>query len=134
MARRIVEKKESLTTLIPEFGEIKSKADDFKKQAEAKNKAIKKLMAEEGITEKEVEGWQVKYLVSTSDSYDEDAMLEFMKKHKQFAECIKTREYIDEEVLEDLIYHGKLSKNLVASLDRFRTVKETEKLLIKRVR
>lgn len=139
MAKRIV-KEESLTTLIPEFGELKTQADSYKKEADVKNKQIKKLMAEEGLEEKEVDGWQVKYTVALTESYDEDAMLEALKKdwakRNGSMECpyIKTKEYIDEEVLEDMIYKGQLPKKLVASLDKFRIVKETEKLSVKRVR
>jgi hypothetical protein len=137
MAKRI--EKESLTKLIPEFGEVKTKADAYKKEADAKNKVIKKLMSEAGLEEKEVEGWQVRYSVVRTESYDEEALIEYLKadwvKRNGSMECpfIKTKEYIDEEVLEDYIYHGKLPKKLVASLDKFRIVKETEKLNVKRV-
>ena len=108
--------------------------DVYKKDVDAKNKVIKKLMAEEGLEEKEVEGWEARYSVRVSESYNEEAMLEYMHKHKEFADCIRTKEYIDEAVLEDLIYKGAIPKNKVAALGKFRVTKETEVLTIKRVK
>lgn len=123
----------TLDKLIPMYGKDKAVLDEYKKSTDLANKRIKELMVEQGLNEKEAGGYLVKYSISVSESYDTDQLIEYIHKHKDLEPCIKTREYIDEAVLEDLIYKGKLSKTEVAALDKFRITKETPKLTVKKV-
>ena len=131
-------KKATLKELIPVYGETKEKADMFKKAAEKQNADIKKEMVkllkdEDTKVEAEAGGWIATYSIRTYTSFNEEAMIEFLKEHKEdFAGCVKKKEYIDEKVLEDLLYHGKVSKKLVVALDKFREEKQTAYLTIKR--
>lgn len=125
--------KELLGKLVAKYGQEKEVLDKYKKSTDADNKQIKSIMMEEGLDSFESDGYEAKYSVSKSESYNTEALLEYIHKHKDLEPCIKTQEYIDENVLEDLIYKGKLSKTEVAALDKFRIVKETPKLTIKKV-
>lgn len=128
-----VQKQLTLEELIPLYGQEKEIMDKYKKSTDAVNKQIKELMVKEGQDEKEAGGYIAKYSVSYTESYDMEKLIEYIHKHKNLESCIRTQEYVDETVLEDLIYKGKLSKTEVASLDKFRIVKETPRLTIKKV-
>lgn len=133
-------KEEALTLdkLIPAYGEAKEQVDIWDKKAKKQNKDIKALMAkllkdgEKSVDSDEYDGWVATYSIRVSTPFNEEALLEFMHKHKQFAPCIKTKEYIDEDALENLIYKGDIPKKLLLEIDKFRTEKKTEVLNIKK--
>ncbi len=133
MAKKKKEEVLTLEQLIPKYGEEKAVLDTYKKSTDAVNKQIKELMVEQGLAEKAAGGYVARYSVSKSESYNTEALLNYMHKHKEFEPCIKTQEYVDEQALEDLIYKGKISKTKITALDKFRIVKETPKLIIKKV-
>lgn len=134
MAKKdVLTPQETLSKLVAKYGQEKEILDKYKKSTDADNKQIKTIMIEAGLETFDAGGYQAKYSVSKSESYDEDALIEYIHKHKALEVCIKTEEHVDEDVLEDLIYKGKISKTEVAALDKFRIVKETPKLTIKKV-
>lgn len=127
----------SLKNLIPIYAETKAKADDFDKAAKRQNRDIKALMVKllkegEKSVDAEAGGYVASYSIRVSTSFNEEAMLEFMHKHKQLASCIKTKEYIDETALEDAIYRGDIPKKLLLEIDKFKTEKKTEYLVVKK--
>lgn len=120
----------SLEKLIPMYGRDKMQMNELKKATDLANKRIKELMVAKKITEKEAGGFIASYSVRTSESINEDALLDFAKNHKALKDCVKTREYVDMDTLENLIYTGKIPKKMVAELDKFRIKKEVEYLNI----
>ena len=133
-----VEKTElSLKNLIPMYAETKAEVDEYDKTAKKLSRDIKALMAkllkkDEKSVDAEAGGYVANYSIRTSVGFNEDALLEFMHKHKQFTSCIKTKEYVDADILEDLIYKGDIPKKLLLELDKFKTEKKTEYLTVKR--
>lgn len=121
-----------LSDLAKEYVEVKAQYDVLKKKEAELNKQIKAIMATEGMASVDLGNAIVEYSERTSDVYDEEAMLGYMHKHKAFAPCIKTKEYMDADVLEDLMYKGEISKKLQAGLDEFRITKITQVLKIKK--
>ena len=95
----------SLDELIPTYAENKAMLDDYKKICDSENKQIKELM-EEGTYE--AGGYKATKSVSTRDDIKEDKIL--AKLSDDMRECfevnniIKTREYIDMDNLESLLY------------------------------
>lgn len=135
MAKKTKNAKDVLTklgTIIPRYIEVKTILDDYKKQEAELNKQIKLLMAENHLEEWVTENGTIQYSERESDIYDEEAMLDYMHKHKVFEPCIKTKEYFDADVLEDLMYKGEISKKLQVGLDSFRTTKVTPVLTLKK--
>ena len=128
MAKKTVK----FTDLVSQYVEVKLIYDEAKKKEAELNKQIKAIMSEKGLNEVQWNDTVIQYSERTSDVYDEEAMLGYMHKHKAFAPCIKTKEYMDADVLEDLMYKGEISKNLQAGLDEFRTTKITQVLKIKK--
>lgn len=128
MAKKTVK----FTDLVSQYVEVKLIYDEAKKKEAELNKQIKAIMSEKGLNEVQWNDTVIQYSERTSDVYDEEAMLGYMRKHKAFAPCIKTKEYMDADVLEDLMYKGEISKKLQAGLDEFRTTKITQVLKIKK--
>ena len=132
MAKKSIELS-TLEKLVPVFGKDKGLADEYKKAAEVSNKRIKELMSQLKLTEVSAGGYTAKYSVSKETKYKDAEALEYMHQNKELAPCIKTEEYIDWDVFEELVYAGKIPQEKVAALKKFQYVKETPKLTIKKV-
>ena len=126
----------SLADLIPAYGQTKAQADEYAKVAKKQNSDIKKLMStllkgDDVEATQEADGWVATYQVRISESYNEDALLEFAHKHKALQSCVETKEVFNAQKLEDLIYAGEVPKKVLLELDKFREQKRTEYLYIK---
>ena len=74
----------------------------------------------------EVNGWKCSLSVTEEKVMNEDRLLEFCKANK--IKCIKTKEYVDADALEKLIYSGKISEELIIEMDKCNDVKTKETL------
>ena len=118
-----------------EYVVAKREADKFKKQAENLNTNIKQAMEMLNTDEVELDdGSKVVYSVSRQEGLDEEKLITQLHKYAPNTECIKTKEYIDMDILEGELYHEKLSKEALEALDTCRTVKEVPKLTIKKAK
>lgn len=117
----------TLDDLIQRYAVYKSELDNYKKLSEEDNLEIKRLMVEANITEYTAGGYTAKYVVSTSESMDEDKLIDVIKKHN-YPGIIKTKEYVDMDALESYLYNAKLSDDETADLDKCRIVKEKVQL------
>lgn len=103
----------SLDELIPTYAENKAMLDDYKKICDSENKQIKELMSEGSY---EAGGYKATKSVSTRDDIKEDKIL--AKLSDDMRECfevnniIKTREYIDMDNLESLLYSLNNKKDI----------------------
>lgn len=131
----------SLEKLIPLYGTTKTQADEYKKAADLQNKRIKEKMSgllkkDADSVDKEVDGWIATYQVRTSESFNENALLEFAKTQKALQSCVETVEVVNQKKLEDVLYkldiNKKADKQLLLELDKFRVQKKTEYLYIKK--
>lgn len=136
MAKKTVETLESLTAI---YGKNKIQENKCKKTATEAGNKIKKMIAEtvdevkKGVTyDVTSQGYHIHYSVTEEIKFKEE-VLEYMHKHKEFAPCIKTKEYVDMEVLEDLMYKGEIPKKLQSALAPYKTVKYTPKLNVEEV-
>ena len=122
----------SLDTLIPQYAENKSMLDDYKKICDEENKQIKDMM-EEGSYE--AGGWKATKTISTRETMNEDKLLDVAKKNSYYlSDIIKTKEYIDMDKLESLLYKGNISKDVLMEIDKCRESKEVVTLRISRVK
>ncbi len=122
----------TLEKLIPMYGKDKAVLDEYKKSTDIANKRIKELMVAENLTEKEVGGYKATYSVSKQELY-KDEVLDYMKQNKELKACIRTQEYVDWDVFEELVYAGKIPQAKVAAIKKFQYFKETPKLTVKKV-
>ena len=119
----------SLDTLIPVYYDDKKNLDFYKKQCDAGNAKIKELMANQGIKDYEVDGITAKYIIQNKESMDEDKLL-ILLKERGYENVIKTKEYVDMDLLEDALYHDTIDKDTVVEMDKCKSVKEVIQLRV----
>lgn len=116
-----------LDDLIPLYYEHNELVKKHKKVADEAGKDIKKIMAEQGITEFAAHGLIAKVSVSERVDLMEDVLMEKIKE-LGIKGIIKTREYIDMDALETALYNGLINP---AMLVQAQTKKEVVTLRIK---
>ena len=120
-----------LDELISMYAHSKREYESYKEIYEQENKAIKQQMQEQGLTKHSVDGYTVRYVVQSRESWNESDLLRVAKKHS-LNSVIKTTEYVDTDELEKVLYNmDDISDELVSDIDKCRTVKEVVTLRLK---
>ena len=120
-----------LGEMVENYGNSKKKLDEIKKETDGLNKDIKEIMSTEGLKDCSSEHFTAKYTLVTSEKLDEEKLLSFMHEHSEFGDAIKTREFIDMETLENMIYNGKIPSELIAEISKFKEKSSIARLTIK---
>lgn len=118
-----------------EYASDKAVEAVLKKKIENNNNSIKTLfemLGEDAITLDN--GVTVCYGITHKESLDEEKLISVLKVNAPDTECIKTKEYIDTDVLENEIYHEKFSDETMKAMDDCRIVKEIPTLTIKKAK
>ena len=102
-----------LDELIPLYYEHNELVKKHKKVADKANKEIKKIMAEQDITEFATNGLVAKVSVSERVDLMEDVLMEKIKE-LGIKGIIKTKEYIDMDALETALYNGLINPAMLA--------------------
>ena len=123
---------EQMDALVAEFGANKTEFDKLKKLVESQKTSIKQQLDLMGADDYSAGGYKVHCSVSTRESLDEEKLIQRLKKCAPDTACIKTKEYVDMEVLENEIYHGKLSDVALSAMDDCRSTKEVVTLTVKK--
>ena len=126
---------QELQALAKEYVEQKAILDPLKKRVDSINSNIKLAMQalETDCVELE-DGSKVVYSVSTSNDFNEEKLLAVLNKFAPDTQCIKTKEYIDTDILESELYHERFSNETLEKMDECRVVKEIPKLTIKKAK
>lgn len=127
---QLVELREFASNYIKDKAEL----DKLDKRCKSLNTSIKQLMETLKLESVEIDGKEICYSVQTRESLDEDKLLIQLKQFAPDTECIKTKEYIDMDILENEIYHGKLSDDAMCAMDSCRNIKSIPRLDIKKVK
>lgn len=129
------ETKNPLDELVPKYGANKAEADDLKKIVDAQNKQIKELMAEADIESYEAGGYVASVSTTEKSKFNEAKLLNVIKGNKELAEqVIKTQEYVDMDMLENILYTGKVSKDMLLELDKCKETSAVVTLRIKKAK
>ena len=124
-----------LDELVTLYGEQHTKELALNKECKAMGNEIKDILTVEKLDSYEAGGYIVTRSVTETKVMDEDALLDVIRNDSDIAtQCIKTREYVDMEVLESLLYKGEVSKDTILAMDKCSSVKQTVKLLLKKVK
>lgn len=133
---------EYLKELVESYGMNKKENDDLKKIVTNQNNEIKSLMEANNLKKFESDNYKVSYSVSTRDTLDEELLLSEVKtftiadgvelKSAEEVGLIKTREYVDMDVLESLMYKGDISEKDLMKVDKCRDTKDVVTLRISR--
>ena len=122
-----------LDTLIPQYVTNKTELDGYKKICDRENAQIKKLMLTDNLSTYNVGQYKASCIVSTRESFNEEKLLEIAH-HHGISEIVKTKEYIDYDALEDAIYKGRISSEIILEMDTAKEVKEVVSLRISKVK
>ena len=121
----------TLDELIESYGSHNSDFGSLKKVCDAEKEQIKSSMKSQGLSERTAGGYRVTYSVSERESVNEEKMLQILKddwvnRYGEAVPCpyIKTREFVDMENLESVLYANELPKSTMLELDSCVTTSE----------
>ena len=99
----------NLSKAIDDYKEGKDKENSLKKENEEKNKEIKDYMISHNLTKSSSDKYTATLSTTNKESLNDELAIEIIKEHLGGAllnSVIKTKEYIDEDALEKLVYNG----------------------------
>ena len=99
-----------LNVLLAKAVAAKEALKQAKEQEKNVTEELKLILDEEGISKGTIDGIKVNYTTCTKSSINEDKLLAIVKQLAQeqpeLLSCIETKEVINENTLEDLMYQG----------------------------
>ena len=102
----------NLEKVIDQYQQENSKKTELEKELKAKNSFIKSKLSELGQDVYETENCKATITYQNKTSMDEEKAIEILKENvakKNLKSVIKTKDYIDYEALESLIYNGGIA-------------------------
>lgn len=108
----------------------KDEENELKKINDLDNKRIKKYMVDNNMSEYSTETLSVKLDERKSESYNEFLLMKYLKENG-FNDCIKTKEYIDTELLDKYIYNNIIDKSLLSNM---KDIEITQVLTVKAIK
>ena len=124
--------KTKLEKLIPEYAKNKAFLDDYTNICKKQNAEIKKIMSKSKLDKYEADGYKVTYSETEREKFNEEKLLELA--HAKNIKIIKKKEYIDFDLLENLIYNNKISKEVLMEIDKYRETSVTVTLRISKTK
>lgn len=106
-----------LSKIIDEYKESKDKENSLKKINNELSENIKSYMHEHNMTTADTDNYTATLSRKDSESLNEDLAIEIIKENlggALLSSVIKTKEYIDEDALEKLVYNGDFDINKLA--------------------
>ncbi len=106
-----------LSKIIDEYKESKDKENALKKVNNSLSKRIKGYMHKHDMSSADSEKYTATLTKADKESLNEDLAIELIKENLEGAllnTVIKTKEYIDEDALEKLVYNGDFDINKLA--------------------
>ena len=120
----------NLSKTIDEYKESKDRENALKKANNALSENIKSYMHEHDMISADSDKYTATLTKTDKESLNEDLAIEIIKENlggALLASVIKTKEYIDEDALEKLVYNGDFDINKLA---KAKIVKETYTLRV----
>ena len=125
-----------LSEMVSSYADVKAREKEVKKDVDELNKNIKAAMIEGNISEAHGGGYVATLTEQKREDFDEDKLITLFKKNldinPELKKCIKTKEYIDMEALENLIYNAEIDNNIVTEMGKCKVEKVTQVLRIKK--
>lgn len=107
----------NLSKTIDEYKESKDRENALKKANNALSENIKSYMYEHDMSSADSDKYTATLTKTDKESLNEDLAIEIIKENlggALLASVIKTKEYIDEDALEKLVYNGDFDINKLA--------------------
>lgn len=118
MSRRNPEKVVDLSTLIDSYKDSKDNENNFKKLSKDLGDQIKSEFESRKIDKFASDKYVATVSITQKESINQDRAIIILKdnlSNDQLDQVIKTKEYIDEDALEKLIYNGEVQADLLVS-------------------
>ena len=134
------ELEEELETLIPTYGSLDFELKNIKKKADGFKERIKTIVKSLGVKTYSAEDYEITYTEAERVSFKEDKLLIRLKEIvankdlKEFEGLIKTKEYVDMDVLENLLYHNKFDEAEISSISSCQEINNIPTLKVKKVK
>lgn len=122
-----------LERLIDRYGELNFRAKRLDDEKKALNAEIKRAFLENGATELAGKEYKAYVQERVSETLNEDKVIAILKAH-HLDYGIRTKEYIDEEELENAIYNGLIPKNVLKDIAECKVIKKTNALIVKEIK
>lgn len=119
MTRRevAVPAKETLEIILIRYARLKKEMDEIEKGVKEDNAKIKSEMVALGLAEFSAGGVKASISVTEKSDFNEEQAIEIIRTNVSpdiFPTVVKTKEYLDDDALEDLIYSKKIDAILLA--------------------
>lgn len=130
----------SLDELIPTYAENKREMESYKKICDEQNAQIKDIMKDIKDGTYITGGYKAKRIVSEKETINEDMLISLFTSVPAFVavadsyDVVKTKPYIDFDVLEKIMYDGVLSDEQIVELGKATSVKEVVSLRITKIK
>lgn len=131
---------EELDALIPTYGSLDFELKNIKKKADGFKERIKTIVKSLGVKTYRSEDYEITYTEAERVSFKEDKLLTKLKEivadrnPEEFEGLIKTKEYVDMDVLENLLYHNKFDEADISSISDCQEIKIIPTLKVKKVK
>lgn len=108
---------ETLEELVKIYAGKKEELDPLKKQVNDYGKKIKTEMRNQDLTEVVVDGIKASITITPKSDFNELQAIEILRKNltpEQFSKVVKTKEYIDDDAFESLVYNEGIDAGILA--------------------
>lgn len=108
---------ETLEDMVKIYAGKKEELDPLKKQVDDYGKKIKAEMRNQDLTEVVVDGIKASITITPKSDFNELQAIEILRKNltpEQFNSVVKTKEYIDDDALENLVYTEGIDASILA--------------------
>ena len=108
---------ETLEDMVKIYAGKKEELDPLKKQVDDYGKKIKAEMRNQDLTEVVVDGIKASITITPKSDFNELQAIEILRKNltlEQFNAVVKTKEYIDDDALENLVYTEGIDASILA--------------------
>ena len=126
----LIPDKETFDDVLELYRIRKDEENELKKINDLDNKRIKKYMVDNSMSEYTTETLSVKLDERKSESYNEFLLMRYLKE-KGFGDCIKTKEYIDIDLLDKYIYNNIIDKSMLSNM---KDIEITQVLTVKAIK
>lgn len=113
----VIPPEETLSKLIVDYSTTKKVLDTTKKVVDGYNADIKKMMTDLNLPEFTVDDIKASISVTTKEDFNELQAIEILRKAlapEEFANIVKTKEYLDFDALEIATYGNKVDGAILA--------------------
>ena len=136
-AKNIEKQMKTLNKLVPEYVANNEQSKVYKKLVSDGSTEIKNILTSVNMDNISVEGYKVSVTHIDKSYMDTDKLLAFIKAEfpKELQErVIKTREYVDEDVLESIMYKNEIDDKIKADMAKCMVEKEELRLNVRKLK